>query len=78
MAKQQEAAGGSSEQNGGPVYPQVGDIKLVEGADVPIIKISYMGYMVDVSIGQVSPLSEFFPNQTFIIHSTAASARSIS
>lgn len=31
--------------------PQLGEIKLVEGADVPIIKISYMDYMIDVSIG---------------------------
>jgi len=32
---------------------KISEIKLVEAADVPIIKICFMGTMIDISLGQV-------------------------
>jgi poly(A) polymerase Pap1 len=38
----------------GKELPQLKDIVLVDQADVEIIKMCFMGMMIDISIGQVS------------------------
>lgn len=40
----------------GPYIANIKDIVLVDQADVEIIKVSYMGVMLDISIGQIGGL----------------------